>query len=460
MKKVNIFKYAVLAVALTAGFTSCSKDDFEEDTNNSQVVTVGGLRFQIGNYPSEALRATDGKSSNYTVPGFVYTEGKSGWADGDKINVILTCHNGESAMTYDLVLRYNETEGKWSNETGNAVLETSSANVTVDVCAAYASSSSVILNKTEDGTKFDPQLTATCEYFQYEKTGVAANEPIEINFKKDYARIRLNVAPNDDYLFDGFTVQFVDGTFTANGSDKDLQDILISGESIAMRASDEGLFGNAYIYGKWTSGTKIIINDRTFSLPDYIEGKSFAIGLAPVQGPAVEVDADNNTIVLAEYATEEDITMALVTEALNGGTSLTVTGTITDELVYRAILSKFELIADASGNEDMMFDADFSAVTGLTKLTAVAEYGYVATLKLPAGITEVDKGALDAEYIENLYVYDADITTYPKAKKAKASFFNTADCILHLPASAASDFEEGDTEWGDAEWNAIVFDAE
>ena len=453
MKKVNIFKYAVLAVALTAGFTSCSKDDFEEDTNNSQVVTVGGLRFQIGNYPSEALRAE-------YVPGYLYTEGKSGWADGDKINVILTCHNGESAMTYDLVLRYNEAEGKWSNETGNAVLETSSANVTVDVCAAYASSSSVILNKTEDGTKFDPQLTATCEYFQYEKEGVAANAPIAINFEKKYARIRLNVAPNSDYNFDGFTVQFVGGTFTANGSDQELSSIDISGEAIAMRMSDDGPYGNAYIYGKWTSGTKIIINDRTFSLPDCVEGKSFAIGLAPVQGPAVEVDADNNTIVLAEYATEEDITMALVKEALNGGTSLTVTGSITDELVYRAILSKFELIADELGDDEIMFDADFSAVTGLTKLTAVAEYGYVATLKLPAGITEVDKGALDAEYIENLYVYDADITTYPKAKKAKASFFNTEGCTLHLPASAASDFEEGDTEWGDAEWNAIVFDAE
>ena len=452
MKKLNIFEYALLTAVLTAGFTSCSKVVLEEDTNNPQIVTVGGLCFQIGNYPSETLLSSDTKS--YSVPGYLEAEGKSGWTDGDKINVILTCHNGESAMTYDLVLRYNEAEGKWSNETGNAVLETSSSNVTVDFCAVYASSSSVILNKTKDGTKFVPQLTATCEYFQYEKTGVVANEPIEINFRKDYARIRLNVAPNDEYLFDGLSIQFVDGTFTANGSDQAKDQLEISGETIAMRGSDDGLFGNAYIYGKWTSGTKIIINDRTFSLPDYVEGKSFAIGLAPVQGPAVEVDADNNTIVLAEHATEEDITMALVMEALDSGTSLIVTGSITDENVYKAILSKFGLIAEL-GDESLMFEADFSNITGLTKLTAGAEYGYVSTLKLPANIAEVDKGAVDAEFIDDLYVYNNfEITTYPKAARTKASFFNTTNCTLHLVSNDGVSY----STWGNAEWEEIVIE--
>ena len=448
MKKMNIFKYAVFAAALSTGFISCSDDEFEQDTNSAQVVTVGGLNFQIGDYPSESLRSD--------VPGFREKDAKSAWAVNDEIKLILTCKYGENTMVYDVVLAYGE-DGKWHNLSGNAVLETSSKNVLVNVSAVYGN---VTLNKSGDGQSWEPQLTGTSEFLSFESFDNHANEAINIAFEKNYARLRLNVLPieneDGDYEFEDVVVDF-DGEFLANGS-QPLPSVTIPAELIQANNKNGVYSGNAYIYGTWTEGTKILVGDRTFTLPTCERGKSYGVNLNPVQAPAVEVDAATNTITLAEYATVDDITMEVVMEALNGGTSLSVTGTITDESVYRAV---FDALVDIAGDdESLIFDVDFSTVVGLSKLTAVAQYGPINSLKLPASLAEVAPGGIDAELMLDLYVYDSEIITYPKkGRTQKASFLNTLECTLHLPASAEAEYGD-DVVWGNAEWADIVFDAE
>ena len=460
MKKMNIFKYAVFAAALSAGFTSCSEDEFEQGTNSAQVVTVGGLNFQIGDYPSATLRSD--------VPGFREKDAKSAWAVNDEIKLILTCHNSEDNIkVYDVTLAYGE-DGYWHNLSGNAVLETSSSNVLVDVSAAYGEH--ITWTKSESGREWAPQLTGTSEYFYNISTGNHASEPINIEFNREYSRIRLNVLPieNEDgeYEFEDVVVNFDGAKFLANGL-QEVSSVTIPAELIQANFQNGVYSGNAYIYGAWDNGAKILVGERTFALPECTSGKSYGVNLNPVQAPAVEVDATTNTITLTEEATEEDITLDVVMQALGStGTSLTVKGTITDEMVYRTILGYFEEVAGERGDDELMFDVDFSGVDGLTRLTAVAEYGYVKSLKLPTTIGEVGKGGLDAMFIEDLYVYNPNMITHPvvltsKGKvKTQSSFFNTEECTLHLPASSAADFEEGDTEWGNATWSAIEFDAE
>lgn len=449
---MNIFKYAVFAAALSAGFTSCSEDEFEQGTNSAQVVTVGGLNFQIGDYPSATLRSD--------VPGFREKDAKSAWAVNDEIKLILTCHNSEDNIkVYDVTLAYGE-DGYWHNLSGNAVLETSSSNVLVDVSAAYGEH--ITWTKSESGREWAPQLTGTSEYFYNISTGNHASEPINIEFNRAYSRIRLNVLPieNEDgeYEFEDVVVNFDGAKFLANGL-QEVSSVTIPAELIQANFQNGVYSGNAYIYGAWNNGAKILVGDRTFALPECTPGKSYGVNLNPVQAPAVEVDATTNTIVLSENATKDDITMQLVMEALNGGFDLNVKGAISEELVYRTILGYFRDISEATENEDLMINVDFSTVNGLTELTAVADYAYVESLKLPATITEVGRGGLDAEYISDLYIYNPDMTTYPKGKKTKASFFNTGECTLHLPASAAAEYA-GESEWGDAEWADIVFDAD
>lgn len=457
MKKMNIFKYAVFAAALSAGFTSCSEDEFEQGTNSAQVVTVGGLNFQIGDYPSATLRSD--------VPGFREKDAKSAWAVNDEIKLILTCHNSEDNIkVYDVTLAYGE-DGYWHNLSGNAVLETSSSNVLVDVSAAYGEH--ITWTKSESGREWAPQLTGTSEYFYNISTGNHASEPINIEFNREYSRLRLNVLPieneDGDYEFEDVVVDF-DGEFLANGS-QPLSSVTIPAELIQANNKNGVYSGNAYIYGTWSNGTKLVVGDRTFALPNCEPAKSYGVNLNPVQAPAVLVDVATNTITLTEEATEEDITLDVIMEALGEGTSLTVTGTITDEMVYRTILGYFEEVAEARGDDELMFDVDFSGVVGLTRLTAVAEYGYVISLKLPINLAEVSSGGLNASFIEDLYVYNPNMITHPvvltnKGKvKTQSSFFNTEDCVLHLPASAEAEYA-GETEWGDAEWDSIVFDAE
>lgn len=448
MKKMNIFKYAVFAAALSAGFTSCSEDEFEQGTNSAQVVTVGGLNFQIGDYPSATLRSD--------VPGFREKDAKSAWAVNDEIKLILTCHNSEDNIkVYDVTLAYGE-DGYWHNLSGNAVLETSSSNVLVDVSAAYGEH--ITWTKSESGREWAPQLTGTSEYFYNISTGNRASEPINIEFNREYSRIRLNVLPieNEDgeYEFEDVVVNFDGAKFLANGL-QEVSSVTIPAELIQANFQNGVYSGNAYIYGAWDNGAKILVGERTFALPECTPGKSYGVNLNPVQAPAVEVDAATNTITLAEYATPDDITEAVVVKALNGGTSFTVSGVITDEYVYRAF---FDVLLEIAGDDDY-YDVDFSNVAGLTTLTAVAAYETINSLKLPASLNEVGRGGVDAATMLDLYVYNTEITTVPKEGRKKPSFMNTSECTLHLPASAAAEYAD-ETEWGDAEWAEILFDAD
>lgn len=245
MEMKNIFKYAVIATALSAGIFSCSEDEFAKDEQNSQVVSVGGLKIQVGDFPSESLRSS--------VPGF--DAGKSAWENGDEIRLTFSFDGG---YVQEKTIYYNN--GSW-NTSSLPYYPTSSSEI--DLVAEYGKANGV------------------SEYFKYTYSG-SASQPIIISFERNYSRIRVLVADDVESVTlksDGFLLN--GGAATAGSGLNTVPTI---------QRVEGNYVKNAYFYGSWADGTQLVINDNlTYTMSGAsVPDKSYAIDLQ--HSGKVEVD--------------------------------------------------------------------------------------------------------------------------------------------------------------------------
>lgn len=250
MEMKNIFKYAVIATALSAGIFSCSEDEFAKDEQNSQIVSVGGLKIQVGDFPSESLRSS--------VPGF--EAGKSAWENGDQIKLVIKYNNAVEPKTYLI-----EYQNGW-DLSQVAGLPTSAS--TIDLVAEYSSDRSYKAN-------------GVSEYFKYTYSG-SASQSITISFTRNYSRLRV-FAGEDVKLV---TLKSKSKEFFLNGGTEKAESLTLNSENI--KNFDGVYVNNVYFYGTWAEGTVLDINGKEFTMDESVPGKSYAIDLQ--HSGKVEVD--------------------------------------------------------------------------------------------------------------------------------------------------------------------------
>ena len=443
---MNIFKYAVFATALSLSFSSCSEDELGQEIENSQYVKVGNLTFQIGDYPSGALRAInlgEYKEGDANVPGFSALDDKTSWSAGEVVNVILTCRNIQdgSENKYDVTLRY--TGEGWS-VSGTPLLDVSAANTLVDVSAAYISPNpnNVVLNKSEDGKTYEPVLSGFSEYFQYDKTDLPATEPIKIVFKREYCRIRVNV-PED---IETVNVLFGEG-FYANGLTSLAGSTYTVGEN-----NDITRKGNFYIYATWEGGSVLTLNDRKFQFKPSLGNQTYAIDLAPVEPSFVEVNPETHTINVLEGG---EITEDNIAYALGSSTELNIAGYL-DE-------ASLEFVLNYLNEQEVTFTLDLSQ-TNLSSLSedAVIKLKQISQIKFPATLQYIASSPIEVLNAVEIFLpaasieFDEDEEPFATGKKYKKNALNST---LHLNASYEEEYGE-ETEWGGLEWGELLFDAE
>lgn len=248
MEMKNIFKYAVIATALSAGIFSCSEDEFAKDEQNSQVVSVGGLKIQVGDFPSESLRSS--------VPGF--EAGKSAWANEDQIKLTISFDGGK-AESYTIEYQ----NGSWST---SSLPPYPSSDSKIELVAEYSSDKSYKAN-------------GVSEYFKYTYSG-SASQPIKISFERKYSRLRV---------FAGEDVKWVtlkSKGFFLNGGTENADSLTLNSED--AKKFDGVYVNNVYFYGSWVEGTELDINGKVFTMDESVPGKSYAIDLQ--HSGKVEVD--------------------------------------------------------------------------------------------------------------------------------------------------------------------------
>jgi hypothetical protein len=211
MKRMKRFTYTLMCAAMTAALTaplaSCS-NDFDAVESVDEFV---GEEIKVCSFPAFT---TDGSTRA--------VDEKSSWDSNDVIYVQVNGEGEWYALSY--------SDGKWSAPEGFSMKKTDTYKAVYAPNYAPDSETNVLTLKSD-------AVASTAEYLTCEGT-----RPIEINFTRNYSRLRLSAAANTT-----ISVSFGEG-FTANdGSDVKSFSLTTNGD------------GDAYVYGKWGEKTKLTI---------------------------------------------------------------------------------------------------------------------------------------------------------------------------------------------------------
>ena len=282
-----------VAVVVTA---SCSNELDEA----LQPAGNGKLQFVVGDFP------TFGEGTQTRVVG-TQDEGKTAWADGDKIFVHLYSQKfGDQAAT----LTFDAESNTWESDDASLnYLE----NETPTITAVYAPGCEIKSDETIgllEGKKY-----GEAEYIPA-KTSIRGHI-LDISFEsgRTYSRLRIAAIPEA-------TLTVTTEGFTPAGATVEAT------EAYTLTADDKG---NAYLYGTFAEEATVSVKQGEVTLKDYTftaeknpngteHNKSYALDARPV------IDG---TLGGKATATEDDIT-ALVEQLKayvdNGITTITVTG--------------------------------------------------------------------------------------------------------------------------------------
>lgn len=293
MKK--IYQYILLTVAMVAT-ASCSNE--LDDT--LQPVENGTLQFVVSDFPAF------GESGPTRAIG-TQDEGKTAWADGDKILVHLYSQKyGDQAAT----LTFDAGSNTWeSDDASLSYLE----NETPTITAVYAPDCEIKGDKTIG--LLEGKQYGEAEYIPA-KTAINGNT-LDISFEsgRTYSRLRIAAMPEA-------TLTVSTEGFTTAGA------TALATEPYTLTADEKG---NAYLYGTFAEGATVTVKQGEVTLKDYIftadknpngteHNKSYALDARPVidlsqysEGEIIEISSggriigDDNEYNLTLNITEDAI---------------------------------------------------------------------------------------------------------------------------------------------------------
>ena len=291
----KIFQYILMAVAV-AVTASCSNELDEA----LQPAGNGKLQFVVGDFP------TFGEGTQTRAIG-TQDEGKTAWADGDKILVHLYSQKfGDQAAT----LTFDAESNTWESDDASLnYLE----NETPTITAVYAPDCEIKSDETIgllEGKKYGEE-----EYIPA-KTSIRGHI-LDISFEsgRTYSRLRIAAMPEATLTVstDGFTP--AGATYEATGT-------------YTLTADEKG---NAYLYGTFAEDATVSVKQGDITLKDYTftadknpngteHNKSYALDARPV------IDG---TLGGKTTATKDDVNAfveQLKAYVDNGITTITVTG--------------------------------------------------------------------------------------------------------------------------------------
>ena len=276
--------------------TSCSNDI--DDT--LQPAGNGAIQFVVSDFPAFG-------ESGLTRAIGTQDEGKTAWADGDKIFVHLYSQKfGDQAAT----LTFDAESNTWESDDASLnYLE----NETPTITAVYAPDCEIKSDKTIgllEGKKY-----GEAEYI-LARTTISENS-LDINFKsgRDYSRLRIAALAEQE-------LSVTTTGFTPAGA------TTMATDAYTLTADDKG---NAYLYGTFAEGATVTVKQGDITLKDYTftadknpngteHNKSYALDARPV------IDGTLGGKTEATDAEVEDLVQQLKDYVDSGITTIIVTG--------------------------------------------------------------------------------------------------------------------------------------
>ncbi len=261
MRKNNILNWIKLSsfiFALSSLFASCSNELDE----TLQPAGNGNLQFVVSDFP------TFGEDAQTRVIG-TQDEGKTAWADGDKILVHLYSPKyGDQAVT----LTFDAENNTWESDGGTlSYLE----NETPTITAVYAPDCEIKSDKAIgllEGKKY-----GEAEYIPA-KTTISGNT-LDIRFEsgRTYSRLRIAGLANQ-------TLTITTTDFTPAGATE------VATATYTLTTDNNG---NAFLYGVFAEGATVNVKQGNVVLKDYtftaeknpngtVHNKSYALDATPV----------------------------------------------------------------------------------------------------------------------------------------------------------------------------------
>ena len=438
MRKNNILNWMKLSsfiFALSSLFASCSNELDE----TLQSVNKGNLQFVVGDFPAF------GEGTQTRVIG-TQDEGKTAWADGDKILVHLYSQKyGDQAVT----LTFDAENNTWESDGGTlSYLENETPTITV----VYAPDCEIKSDKTIG--LLEGKQYGEAEYIPA-KTTISGNT-LDIRFEsgRTYSRLRIAGLANQT-----LTVTTTD--FTPAGATE------VATDAYTLTTDNNG---NAFLHGVFAEDATVIVKQGNVVLKDYTftaeknpngteHNKSYALDATPV------IDG---TLGGKATATEDDIT-ALVKQLKeyvdNGITTIIVPGsqpatidmglwinTAIGEAIYR--LSKEE---SYDGKIDLILpdvteivDQEFNGAHALN------------SINLPKVTTVGDGAFYDCQYLEEL-TFGSVVTAINHNTRAEfhrvGEKVEGCDLILNREqVNAEADYQPNieTRTWWNTEWKSIT----
>ena len=253
----KIFQYILMAVAVVVT-ASCSNELDEA----LQPAGNGKLQFVVGDFP------TFGEGTQTRAIG-TQDEGKTAWADGDKILVHLYSQKfGDQAAT----LTFDAESNTWeSDDASLSYLE----NETPAITAVYAPGCEIKSDETIgllEGKRYGEE-----EYIPA-KTSISGNT-LDISFERGRTYSRLRIVAEAEQ-----TITVTTTGFTPAGAEE-------AGEHSYTLTADKN--GNAFLYGIFAKGATVSVKQGYVTLKDYTftaeknpngteQGKSYALDATPI----------------------------------------------------------------------------------------------------------------------------------------------------------------------------------
>ena len=264
----KIFQYILMAVAVVVT-ASCSNDIDE----TLQPAGNGAIQFVVSDFPAFG-------ESGLTRAIGTQDEGKTAWADGDKILVHLYSQKfGDQAAT----LTFDAESNTWESDDASLnYLE----NETPTITAVYAPDCEIKSDETIgllEGKKY-----GEAEYIPA-KTSISGNT-LDIRFEsgRTYSRLRIAAMPEATLTVstEGFTPAGANNSSSESGEVPQAEGSV----TYTLTADDKG---NAYLYGVFAEEATVSVKQGDITLRDYTftadknpngteHNKSYALDARPV----------------------------------------------------------------------------------------------------------------------------------------------------------------------------------
>lgn len=436
----KIFQYILMAVAVVVT-ASCSNELDEA----LQSVGNGTLQFVVSDFP------TFGEDAQTRAIG-TQDEGKTAWADGDKILVHLYSQKyGDQAVT----LTFDAENNTWESDGGTlSYLE----NETPTITAVYAPDCEIKSDKTIG--LLEGKQYGEAEYIPA-KTTISGNT-LDIRFEsgRTYSRLRIATMSNASLTVstEGFTPAGATEVATA---------------AYTLTTDNNG---NAFLYGVFAEGATVSVKQGDVTLKDYTftaeknpngteHNKSYALDATPV------IDG---TLGGKTEATEEEL--AAMVELLksyieNGFTTIIVTGSqpallLKDGYLIPVVSLAFEQLTYAY--QDEKIDSYWGAVDLIYQdVTEIVEYEFyvcdvLKSITLPKVTTVGDRGFWACYYLETLTF--GSVVTAINDNSGEVFYdlgYQIGGCHLVLnreQVNAEADYQPNieTSTWWDTEWKSIT----